>query len=132
MAKECSVCKTINHSAANHCTTCGNELPDKELTAEDQLRIELHHAKETIETLKKALNERDETIQMHKNKLSESSDEIAFKEKQFVKKQQNKEKQEIVLKPTISFKVILESKWIIILFILAVASFVLLILVIIS
>jgi len=57
MAKECSVCKTINHSAANHCTTCGNELPDKELSVEEQLRIELHETKKTKEILEKALTD---------------------------------------------------------------------------
>ena len=55
MAKECIVCKTINHSAANHCTNCGNELPDKELTVEDQLRVELHRARKSKEILEKAL-----------------------------------------------------------------------------
>jgi len=55
MAKECLICKTINHSAANHCTTCGNELPDKELLIEEQLRIELHEAKESKKVVEKAL-----------------------------------------------------------------------------
>ena len=55
MAKECSVCKNTNPSTANHCTICGNELPDKELTAEEQLRVELHEAKKSKEILEKAL-----------------------------------------------------------------------------
>lgn len=57
MSKQCQVCKTINHSAANHCSICGNELPDKELSEEEKLHIELHEAKLTIKGLNKALFE---------------------------------------------------------------------------
>lgn len=57
MSKQCLVCKTINHSAANHCSNCGIELPNKELSEEDKLRIELHNSKETILGLNRALDE---------------------------------------------------------------------------
>ncbi|ADQ80176.1 DnaJ central domain protein [Paludibacter propionicigenes WB4] len=57
MSKQCPVCETINHSAANHCSKCGVELPDKELSEEDKLRIELHEANTTIQGLNVALEE---------------------------------------------------------------------------
>lgn len=57
MSKSCLVCKTINYSAANHCSVCGNELSDKELSEEEKLHIELHEAKMTIHGLNKALAE---------------------------------------------------------------------------
>ena len=59
MAKECTVCGTVSHSAANFCSNCREELPDKELSVEDQLRIELNNAKKTIQGLNKAIDEKD-------------------------------------------------------------------------
>ncbi len=86
MSKQCQICKTINHSAANHCTNCGNALSDKELSEEDKLRIELFEAKETIQGLNRALAE------MHKNgnSLEEAQSTIAdYKAKLTKEKQGN-------------------------------------------
>lgn len=57
MSKQCDVCNTINYDAANHCSHCGYEFPDKELTEEDKLRNELFQAKETIQGLNRAIAE---------------------------------------------------------------------------
>jgi|GEM_PF-5985947 len=55
MAKECSVCKNINHGEANHCSRCGSELPDKELTSEEALLIEVATLKKQNKALAEAL-----------------------------------------------------------------------------
>lgn len=78
MSKVCLACKTENHSAANHCSYCGSELPDKEITDEIKLRLELHEANITIQNLNKALaetsnnkyytEEAQKTINDYKNK----------------------------------------------------------------
>lgn len=65
MSKQCPVCETINHSAANHCSKCGAELPDKELSEEDKLRIELFEANATIQGLNKAISELHRYKEMH-------------------------------------------------------------------
>lgn len=57
MSKQCPVCKTINHSAANHCSKCGAKLPDKELSEEEKLHIELYEANITIKSLSRILAE---------------------------------------------------------------------------
>lgn len=86
MSKQCQVCKTINHSAANHCTNCGNTLPDKELPEEDKLRIELFEAKETIQGLSRALAE----MQKNGHNLEEAQKTIAdYKTKLTKEKQDN-------------------------------------------
>jgi uncharacterized protein YoxC len=87
MSKQCQVCQTINHSAANHCSNCGNELPDKELAEEDKLRIELHQANATIQGLNIAhskiqkdsilIERKEKTIIGYKNKLEIKESEIA-------------------------------------------------------
>jgi hypothetical protein len=62
MSKQCDVCNTINHSAANHCSNCGNELPGKELSEEDILRVNLHDAKITIQSLNSIIDEKQQRI----------------------------------------------------------------------
>lgn len=84
MSKQCPVCKTINHSAANHCSKCGKELPDKELSEEDKLRIELHEANSTIRGLNKAFAD----MQKFKDLYEEAQKTTAF-----YKIELNKEKQ---------------------------------------
>ena len=67
MAKECQVCNTVNPSVAKHCSNCGSKFSDKELSAEDQLRIELSEAKKTIRGLNKSLDETNVKIEELKN-----------------------------------------------------------------
>jgi hypothetical protein len=62
MAKICSTCETINPSKANHCTNCGKELPDKEMSIEDQLRVELNDAKKSKEILLKTLETLEKSL----------------------------------------------------------------------
>jgi len=97
MAKECTFCKTINHSAANHCSFCGKELPDKELSVEDKLRLELINANSTIENLNKIIaenqvkltNEEDENIKL-RNLVSENDCKHIEITKQLTKKKKIK------------------------------------------
>lgn len=88
MSKECLVCKTPNYSAANHCSNCGSELPDKELLEEDKLRIELYEAKTTIQGLNKALAE----IQNCNTAYEEAQKTIADYEVKLTKAEQEKNK----------------------------------------
>lgn len=74
MSKQCPVCETINHSAANHCSKCGAELPDKELSEEDKLRIDLFEANATIQGLNKAISELHRYKEMHEESQKTISD----------------------------------------------------------
>ena len=97
MSKECTVCFNINHSSANHCSICGTELPDKELSVEDQLRLELSNSKTTIENLNNSIanyqdmlaNEKDENVKL-KNLISENEQKLMEITEQLSKKKKNK------------------------------------------
>ena len=66
MAKECKVCFNINHSSANNCSNCGEDLPDRELTVEEKLRIELHAVKKSKEILEIALEKAHDNTELEK------------------------------------------------------------------
>lgn len=86
MSKQCDVCNTINYDAANHCSHCGYEFPDKELSEEDKLRNELFQAKETIHGLNRALAE----LQKNGASFEETQRVIAdYKAKLAKEKQEN-------------------------------------------